>query len=262
MPSAWPRRPRLVAGNWKMHGTAADNASLAGQLVTLGQSGSACEVAVFPPFTGLASVARALAGSRIHLGGQNMHPATSGAFTGEVTGAMLLESGCRMVILGHSERRHVLGENDAFIAAKLLAAHRDGLVPILCIGETLEERESGRMADVLVGQLHAAFEGLGEEQARASVIAYEPVWAIGTGKVASPDQAVEAHALVRATLDRVAGPRVGADISVLYGGSVKPENAPELFAMDDIDGALVGGASLEAASFWRIVEAARNAGAS
>lgn len=262
MARPWPRRPRLVAGNWKMFGTPAENASLAGQLLALGQAGSSCSVAVFPPFTGLAAVARHVAGTAIDLGAQNMHPEASGAFTGEVTGAMLREVGCRFVILGHSERRHALGEDDAFVARKLRAAHRDGLVPIVCIGETLAEREAGRMADVLVRQVHAAFDGLDEDLVRASVIAYEPVWAIGTGKVATPAQAGEAHTLVRATLDRVVGDGVGGDVSILYGGSVKPGNAPELFAVEDIDGALVGGASLEAASFWRIVAAAQNAGAS
>jgi triosephosphate isomerase len=245
-----------VAGNWKMHGNPADGASLAGQIVNLLAGAAWCEVAVFPPFTGLAAAAERLRGSRIHLGAQNLHPEPKGAFTGEVAGSMLAALGCRFVIVGHSERRHGLGEDDALVARKLRAAHRDGLTPVVCVGETLEERDAGRAAEVVVRQVRACFDGLGAATARASVVAYEPVWAIGTGRVASPEQAGEAHALIRATLDRVVEPGVGKDVTVLYGGSVKADNAPELFAVDDIDGALVGGASLEPASFTRIVGAA------
>ena len=250
------RRPRLVAGNWKMHRTAAEGSGLAGELRNLLTAGPACEVAVCPPFTALESVARALAGSAIRLGGQNLHAEPQGAFTGEVSGAMLRSLGCTYVIVGHSERRHGMGEDDATVARKLRAARREQLVPIVCVGETLAERESERTADVLVRQIHGAYEGLTGDEAATTVVAYEPVWAIGTGKVASPAQAVEAHRIVRATLDRVCGNGTGARIRVLYGGSVNAANAPATFAEDEVDGALVGGASLEAAAFFRIAAAA------
>ena len=169
---------------------------------------------------------------------------------------MLAALGCRFVIVGHSERRHGMGEDDNAVALKLRAAQRDQLTPIVCVGETLIEREAGKTAEVLVRQVQAAYEGLGEQAALDTVIAYEPVWAIGTGKVASLEQAREAHQIVRATLDRVAARGTGARMAILYGGSVNATNAPALFADEELDGALVGGASLEAASFWRIAAAA------
>jgi len=250
-----PRRPRLVAGNWKMHRTAAEGAALAAELRALLSAPRACEVAVCPPFPALESVGRVLAGSKIRLGAQNLHPEPQGAFTGEVSGAMLRALDCTYVIVGHSERRHGMGEDDATVARKLRAAQREKLVPIVCVGETLEQREAGKTADVLIRQVHAAYEGLGAT-ARDTVIAYEPVWAIGTGRVANPEQAAEAHEIVRATLDRVVGPGTGAALAILYGGSVSPGNAAQLFEVEGVDGALVGGASLEAASFFRIVSAA------
>ncbi len=257
MAGPWPRRPRLVAGNWKMHKTAADGAALARELVALaGGARPRCEIALCPPFTALQAVGEALRGSPFHLGAQNLHPETHGAFTGEVAGPMLAALGCRFVIVGHSERRHLMGEDDAVVARKLRAAQRDGLVPIVCVGETLAEREAGRTAEVLVRQAQAAYEGLEQARALATVVAYEPVWAIGTGKVATVEQAREAHQILRATLDRVVGPGTGAAMAVLYGGSVNANNAPALFAEEELDGALVGGASLEAASFWRIAAAA------
>jgi triosephosphate isomerase len=259
MGAPWPRRPRLVAGNWKMHRTAPEGAALAGELAAMLPAPRTCVVAVCPPFTALEAVARVLGGTRIHLGAQNLHPETHGAYTGEVSGAMLGALGCRFVIVGHSERRHGMGEDDAVVAKKLRAALRDGLTPIVCVGETLAEREAGRTAEVLVRQVNAAYEGLPGDAARGTVIAYEPVWAIGTGRVATPAQAEEAHRLVRATLDRVVGPGAGKNVAVLYGGSVNPGNAAALFAVDEVDGALVGGASLEAASFWKIVAAATTA---
>jgi triosephosphate isomerase (TIM) len=250
------RRPRLVAGNWKMHRTAADGAVLVGELKNLLAAGVPCEVAVCPPFTALESVARTLAGSSMKLGGQNLHAEPQGAFTGEISGAMLRSLGCTYVIVGHSERRHGMGEDDAVVARKLRAARRDQLVPIVCVGETLAEREADRTAEVLVRQIHGAYDGLGAGEAEGTVIAYEPVWAIGTGKVATPAQATEAHRVVRATLDKVCGAGTGGRIRILYGGSVNAANAPAIFAEDDVDGALVGGASLEAASFFRIAAAA------
>jgi len=256
MTATWSRRPRLVAGNWKMHKTAAEGAALARELVSLLGAGRACEVALCPPYPGLDAVGAALRGSGIHLGAQNLHPETHGPFTGEVAGPMLAALGCRFVIVGHSERRHGLGEDDALVARKARAALRDSLVPIVCVGETLSEREADRTAEVLVRQVRAVYDGLSEAEARATVVAYEPVWAIGTGKVASVDQAREAHQVVRATLDRVVSPGVGAALAVLYGGSVSERNAVALFGEPEVDGALVGGASLEAAGFWRICAAA------
>ena len=252
----WPRHPRLVAGNWKMNKTAPEGAALAGQLIALLSAGRPCEIAICPPFTALESVGGVLRGSGVHLGGQDLHPEPKGAFTGAVSGAMLAALGCRFVIVGHSERRHGMGEDDALVARKARAAFRDGLTPIVCIGETLAEREADRTTEVLVRQARAVYEGLSESEARGTVIAYEPVWAIGTGKVASPAQAREAHQVVRATLDQVVAPGVGQSLAILYGGSVTEQNAVALFAEPELDGGLVGGASLEAAGFWRICAAA------
>jgi triosephosphate isomerase len=245
-----------VAGNWKMNKTSPEGAALAGQLVALLSAGRPCEIALCPPFTALESVGTTLRGSGIHLGGQDMHPESKGAFTGSIAGTMLAALGCRFAIVGHSERRHGLGEDDALVARKARAALRDGLTPIVCVGESLAERESGRTTDVLVRQVLAVYEGLDAAEARATVIAYEPVWAIGTGKVATPEQAREAHQVVRATLDRVVAPGVGQSVAILYGGSVTEQNAVALFAVPELDGGLVGGASLEAAGFWRICAAA------
>jgi triosephosphate isomerase len=257
--AAHPRRPRLVAGNWKMHKTAPEAGALAGELRALLGVSPPCAVAVCPPFTALEAVRAALAGGPIALGAQNLHPETHGAYTGEVSGAMLVAAGCRYVVVGHSERRHGMGEDDATVARKLRAARRDGLIPIVCVGETLAEREGDRTAEVLVRQVGAAYDGLDREAASDTVIAYEPVWAIGTGRVATPEQARDAHRIVRATLERVVGPGAGAAACILYGGSVNAGNATALFVEDEVDGALVGGASLEAASFFRIAAAAGGA---
>ena len=254
--SATARRPRLVAGNWKMHKTAQEGIALASELKNLLAAGSASEVALCPPFTALESVGRAIAGTSLKLGAQNLHAETHGAFTGEISGAMHEALGGTYVIVGHSERRHGMGETDEVVAKKLRAAQRDGLVPIVCVGELLAEREQERTADVLVRQIHGAYEGLGRDATLKTVVAYEPVWAIGTGKVATHEQARDAHRIVRATLDRVAGAGTGERLRILYGGSVNAGNAPAIFAQEDVDGALVGGASLEAASFFRIASAA------
>ncbi len=259
MSGSWPRRPRLVAGNWKMHKTASEGAALAREFVALraaDPAGSNCAIALCPPFPALAAVGDAVRGSGVHLGAQNMHAEEKGAFTGEVSGAMLAAVGCRFVILGHSERRHIMGETDEQVAKKLRAALRDGLTPIVCVGELLAEREANQTAEVLVRQIAAAYAGLDAATAKSTVVAYEPVWAIGTGKVATPEQARDAHRVVRATLDKVVGAGTGTDVAILYGGSVNAANAATLFAEDDLDGALVGGAALEAASFWKIAAAA------
>jgi triosephosphate isomerase len=257
--AAWPRRPRLVAGNWKMHLAPPEGAALAREFVALraaDPAAPASAVALCPPFTAIAGVAEAVRGSGVFVGAQNMHAELKGAFTGEISGPMLASLGCRFVILGHSERRHGMGETDAQVAAKLRAALRDGLTPIVCVGELLAEREGGKMADVLVRQVAAAYSGLDPATAKTTVIAYEPVWAIGTGKVASPEQASEAHRVIRTTLDQVVGAGTGSEVAILYGGSVNAGNAATLFLEADIDGALVGGAALEAAGFWKIAAAA------
>ena len=263
-PGPIARRPRIVAGNWKMHRTSPEGAALARELASLcaadPASSTAPVVVLCPAAPALESVARALAGSGMALGAQNLHAESHGAFTGEHSGAMLAAVGCRWVIVGHSERRQLMGETDAQVAAKLRAARRDGLVPIVCVGETLKEREASRTEEVLVRQVTTAFHGLDGDAARGAVVAYEPVWAIGTGKVASPEQARDAHVVLRATLDSVLGRGAGEGMAILYGGSVNAANAAALFAVRDVDGALVGGASLEAASFWKIVAAAAAAG--
>ncbi len=239
-----------------MHKTAREGATLARELVELLGGRPQAKIVVCPPFTALESVGAALRGSNLQLGGQNLHPEPQGAFTGEVSGTMLTALGCMSVIVGHSERRHGMGEDDAMVARKLRAAQRDSLLPIVCVGETLAEREADRTTDVLVRQIQAAYEGLGEDAAGHTVVAYEPVWAIGTGRVATPEQARDAHRVIRATLDRVVGQGAGERIAILYGGSVNAANAASLFAEDHIDGALVGGAALDAGSFWKIVVAA------
>lgn len=257
------RRPRWVAGNWKMHRTPAEGVALARECVSLAAADPAAatrvRVALCPPFPSLVPVAAVLEGSSMWLGAQNLHAEPQGAFTGEVSGPMLAAAGCRLVLVGHSERRHGMGETDAQVAAKARAALRDGLTPVVCVGETLAEREGGSTAEVLVRQIAAVYDGLSAEETGRTLVAYEPVWAIGTGKVASPEQAVEAHRIVRATLDRVVEVGAGGAMAILYGGSVNGDNAPALFAHADVDGALVGGASLQAAGFWRIAAAAGTA---
>ena len=249
------RRPRVVAGNWKMNQTGPEGVALATGLRGLLGVRPPCEIVVCPPYTALEPVRAALAGGAIALGGQNLHPQPGGAFTGEISGAMLVAAGCRYVIVGHSERRHGMGEDDRVVALKLRAAQREGLTPIVCVGETLEEREEGRTAEVLVRQVAAAYDGLGADAALRTIVAYEPVWAIGTGRVATPAQARDAHALVRGTLANVAG-EAAREVRILYGGSVNAGNAAALFVEQEVDGALVGGASLDAAAFFRIATAA------
>ena len=259
MATPWPRRPPLVAGNWKMNRTAGEGAALAREIVSLLDGARGCEVVLCPPFTALESVAAALRGTPLHWGGQNHHPEPGGAYTGEISGSMLAALGCRFVIVGHSERRQGMGEDDALVGRKLRAALRDDLIPIGCVGETLAEREAGRTSEVLARQVAAAYAGVTPEEARATAIAYEPVWAIGTGRVATPEQARLAHLVVREVLDRTVGAGVGEQVAVLYGGSVTAANAAALLAQPEVDGALVGGASLEAAGFAKIVAAAREA---
>jgi triosephosphate isomerase len=251
-----PSRTPLIAGNWKMYHGGGSGIALAHaisqQSRTLGGAG-APEIVVAPPFTALAAISHEVQGSRVEVAAQNLHPKKEGAFTGEVSAPMLLESGCKWVIIGHSERRQLFGETDASVLEKVTAALAAGLKPIVCVGETLEERESGKTLDVVHRQVDA-FAGALVATAGVAAIAYEPVWAIGTGKVAGPDQAQEAHAAIRA---RLAGrsAALAEKTRILYGGSVKPDNAARLLGCTDVDGALVGGASLEADSFLAIVRA-------
>ena len=249
-------RQKLVAGNWKMYTTRQSAADLAAGVSKGLPAATKAKVAVCPPFPWLTTVADALKGSPVALGAQNCHPEKEGAFTGEVSPAMLLDAGCKYVIVGHSERRHVLGESDHFINDKVHAALEAGLNVILCVGETLPERERGLMERVFQRQLFAATSGLTDEQFSHLVIAYEPVWAIGTGKVATPDQAQQAHHYLRSKLAGRFGDKIAGSTPILYGGSVKPDNAAGLMALPDVDGALVGGASLKADQFLAIVAAA------
>ena len=247
------RRP-LIAGNWKMHTTQREAAELARQ-VAAGCRGAAAEVAVCPPFTALAAVRQALEGSSVGLGAQDLSWEAQGAFTGEVSAAMLADAGCRYVLIGHSERRALFGETDEAVRRKLEAALRQGLTPIVCIGETLAEREAGRTLEVLRHQLSGALPGAAAEYRARVVLAYEPVWAIGTGRTASPEQAQEAHAFIRQWLAEAWGPAAQA-VRIQYGGSVNAANAESLLRQPDVDGALVGGASLKADAFSAIVRAA------
>ena len=248
------RRP-MVAGNWKMHGSRAENATLVDALVETGD-GLACEIVVCAPFVYLWEVGRHLKDSPIALGAQDVCAEAQGAFTGEVSAAMLRDVGCTHVIVGHSERRALYREDDALVARKFVAAQGHGLTPILCVGETLEERERGVTREVVARQLDAVLAVAGVAALARCVVAYEPVWAIGTGKNATAQQAQEVHLFIR---DRVAAgdATIAAGLRVLYGGSVKAANAAELFAEPDVDGGLVGGASLKADEFVRICAAAR-----
>lgn len=249
-------RKKLIAGNWKMNKTPADGVALVTELVAALGKQTDVDVVVCPPFTGLESAAKALDGSTIKLGAQNMHFEANGAFTGEVSAPMLRAIFATHVILGHSERRTLFGEQDAFINKKVIAALKNQLRPILCVGETLAEREAGTTLKVVQTQTEAGLEGVSKEQAATVVIAYEPVWAIGTGKVATTDQAQEVHAYIRGLLVKLFGDAIAQKVRILYGGSMKPANAPELLSQKDIDGGLIGGASLEARSFTDLVKSA------
>jgi triosephosphate isomerase len=244
------RRP-LIAGNWKMYKTVAEARALA-EDVRRGVSGEP-EVLVAPPFTALHAVADVLRGGPVLLGAQNMHGEDEGAFTGEVSPRMVRDVGCTHVILGHSERRQLFGEIDDNVARKAQAAFRHGLTPIVCVGETLAERDGNRTMEVVERQTERALRALTADQVATAVVAYEPVWAIGTGRNATPEQAQEVHAFIRRLVSRSHGEAAAGALRILYGGSVKPENAAVLMAQADVDGALVGGASLQAASFLKIV---------
>ncbi|MGB7739068.1 MAG: triose-phosphate isomerase [Steroidobacteraceae bacterium] len=244
-------RQPLVAGNWKMHGSRAENASLVSGLLDLLQPGKRAEILLCPPFPYLMETGRLLKDSGVALGAQSVCAESQGAFTGEVSAAMLKDVGCHYVLVGHSERRQLFGESNALVARKFVAAQGQGLVPVLCVGETLDEREGDQTTNVVSRQLEAVLAVTGVQALAKAVIAYEPVWAIGTGRTASPEQAQEVHAMIRAKVAERDG-TIGGSVRILYGGSVKASNARELFAMPDIDGGLVGGASLKADEFARI----------
>lgn len=247
-------RKILVAGNWKMHGSKAMVQSLLDALLAAPERPQA-DLAVFPPFPYLGLTQALLSGSGIAWGAQNLNPAARGAHTGEVSAGMLLDFGCRYVLVGHSERRTLYGEGDADVAARFAAALEAGLEPVLCVGETLEERESGHTEAVVERQLDAVLERSGVDSFRRAVVAYEPVWAIGTGRTATPEQAQTVHAFIRDKLAAHDG-IIAAQLRILYGGSVNGSNAADLFAREDIDGGLVGGASLKAEDFLAIRDAA------
>jgi triosephosphate isomerase (TIM) len=252
-------RKKIVAANWKMNMTQAESARfVAAVLVELGDL-SDVEVVIVPPFTAIAKVVEALGGSQnMKVGAQNMHWEHNGAFTGEISAALLRDLFVRYVVLGHSERRTLFGETDEIVNRKVLAAHEATLRPIVCVGETLEQREKGSVQKILSIQLRGSLANLGEKELHETVVAYEPIWAIGTGHVATPAQAQEAHVFIRQTLREISDEATADKIRIQYGGSVKPDNARELMSQPDIDGALVGGASLDPRSFAQIVQAARD----
>lgn len=245
-------RKKIIAGNWKMHGTRQSVATLLTQI----KEGAACinnvDIIVFPPFVFFEQTSQLLMGTHIQWGGQNVYEAQEGAYTGEISPNMLKDFGCQYVLIGHSERRHVFGEPNEQVADKFLLAGRSGLTPILCVGETEQEREQGATFEVISKQLRPILESKeGRAILQDAIIAYEPVWAIGTGKTASPEQAQEIHQFIRKEVEKIDKP-LAEKVRILYGGSVKKNNAGDLFAMPDIDGGLIGGASLNANEFLEI----------
>lgn len=249
-------RKRLIAGNWKMYKTVAEAVALVNSIKGGVQKFDNTDVVVCPPFTALDAVSKEVSGTKVGLGAQNMYVETEGAFTGEVSPMMLKDIGCRYVIIGHSERRAYFHETDASVNQKLLVAHKFNLIPIVCLGETLKEREEARTEEVIARQFKGAFQQIANKEMSKTIIAYEPVWAIGTGKTATPKQAEEVHRFIRRLLSQSFAKEVSDHVRILYGGSVKPDNIAELIKERNIDGALVGGASLKAEFFIQIVEAA------
>ena len=252
------RRP-MVAGNWKMHGSRASNEALLDELESSLETEWPMDIAVFPPYVYLSDAARRLKGGRIGVGAQDVCAEAGGAFTGQVGAAMLKDVGCTYVIVGHSERRRLNHEDDALVARKFVAAQRVGLTPVLCVGESLEEREAGMTETVVGRQVDAVITPHGVAGFSAAILAYEPVWAIGTGRTATPEQAQAVHAFLRARI-AAQDAKMARQLRILYGGSVKGGNAAELFVMPDVDGGLVGGASLSADEFRQICAAAAQRG--
>jgi len=250
------KKPPFVAGNWKMHLTMGEAKGLATAIVKVSADLAGAEIVLAPPFTALGEVKKVLEGSPVRLAAQNLFWEEKGAFTGEVSAPMLRDSGCQYVIIGHSERRQYFGETDDGVNRKIKAALKSGVFPIFCVGETLSERESGQTMDVISRQLQGGLDSIGAGVLKSIVIAYEPVWAIGTGKTATPDQAEEVHSRIREKLALKYGNGTAECAIILYGGSVKPTNSFALLSEKNIDGFLVGGASLEAESFVQIVREA------
>ncbi len=246
-------RKLLIAGNWKMNKTVAEGLDLVQELVREVNQVKEIDIVVCPPFTALSEVSKKIIESNIRLGAQNMSEHTGGAYTGEIAAEMLKEFLVRYVILGHSERRQYQDESDSLISKKALAAHAASIKPIICVGETLEQREADVTKDVIGSQIKGSLAGLTSDQMLETVIAYEPVWAIGTGKTASSEQAQEVHQFIRSVLSELHGADIAKQVRIQYGGSVKPGNARELMSQPDIDGALVGGASLDAKNFSEII---------
>lgn len=251
-----PSRRPLICGNWKMFKGAQAGVDLAQDIVAFAKDLPKVDLVIAPPFTVIAAISTELENSTVKLAGQNMHPKNDGAFTGEISGPFLKDCGCTWVIVGHSERRAIFGETDAIVADKAAAALGAGLLPIICVGETLQQREGGETLRIVKQQVDAFLDVIAQSSA-AVAIAYEPVWAIGTGRTATPPQAQEVHAHIRSWLSAKYGADAANAVRIQYGGSVKASNAEQLMAEKDIDGALVGGASLEAADFIAIVKAAR-----
>jgi triosephosphate isomerase (TIM) len=250
-------RKYIIAGNWKMNMTAGESVELAEAVAKELGDQTLVDVILCPPFTSLDSVATAIEDTPVKLGAQNMHPAANGAYTGEISAEMLRYFYTTYVILGHSERREYFKESDAFINEKVLAAFAANLKPILCVGETLEQREAGKTMEVVEAQTRGGLVNVSEKDAESLVVAYEPVWAIGTGKTATPEMAQEVHAGIRAILTDLFGGEISSKIRIQYGGSMKPSNAKELLSQPDIDGGLIGGAALDAKSFAEIIKAAK-----
>ncbi len=246
-------RTPIIAGNWKLNKTKAEAQALAKGIVEQTKSSQGVEIVLCPVYTSLDAVGQALAGSQVKMGAQDLFWEETGAFTGEVSASLLKDAGCAYVIIGHSERRQYFGETDETVNKKLKAALAAGLIPIVCVGETLEEREAGKVEAVVGTQLTGGLAGLSQPELSKIILAYEPVWAIGTGKTATPDQAQEVHAFIRGQLSQLAGQDTANQIRIQYGGSVKPDNVKELMSKEDIDGALVGGASLKVDSFVALV---------
>lgn len=250
-------RTRFLVGNWKMNKTASEAAAFVRELLRQVSSTAGIQVGLTPPFTALQAVRDALGSSPLFLlGAQNLYWEEKGAFTGEVSGAMLKDLGCRFVLIGHSERRQYFGEQDAWTNKKVLAAIRHGLQPILCVGETLQDRDAGNTDIVIQRQLRAGLAGIEATSLEGITIAYEPVWAIGTGRAASSDQAVPVHRLIRRTIDGLSGSNSGSKVRILYGGSVTPQNIADFLVSEEIDGALVGGACLDPVSFATLISVA------
>ena len=250
------KRIPIIGGNWKMNTNLESGMLLAGAIADQADTCECCEVVVYPPFLYLQAVDSVIDQTSLHLGAQDIWHEPSGAFTGEVSGAMLREVGATSVLIGHSERRHILGESAELISKKMEYSITDGFQTVLCVGETLEEREAGKTVEVVLGQVKSGLQHVHASKMEMVVIAYEPVWAIGTGKTASPDDAQNVHKEIRECVRGLYDETIANTLRIQYGGSVKPDNAAELFACPDIDGALVGGASLSAASFNAIVTAA------